>query len=315
MSGRPTVYPAEEFEPVEDAKALKQAFKGFGCDEDTVNEIITKRSNEQRQEIAKQFKTLFGKDLIKELKSELRGNFEDVIVALMIPPVEYYAKQLHKAISGIGTNEKAIIEILGVHRNQEILAIGEAYQSMYGNTLESDLKGDTSGSLKRLLVSLVTAHRDESGIVDHDEAYKDAQTLLRAGELFAGTDESTFNQILCQRNRDQLNKVFDKYEEITGHDFETAIENEFSGTVKEVLLALVKCIRSEVDYLAERLHGSMVGIGTDDTTLIRIVATRSEIDLEDIKEAFCNKYGKTLAEFIQDDTSGDYKKCLLSIVG
>ncbi|KAF5304951.1 hypothetical protein FQA39_LY09425 [Lamprigera yunnana] len=299
QSPEPTLFPAADFDPVEDAKALKQAFKGFGCNEDAIIEIITKRSNEQRQEISKQFKTMFGKDLIKELKSELRGNLEDVIIALMLSPVEYYAKQLHKAISGIGTNEKAIIEILGIHRNEEIIAIREAYQQMYGNSLESDIKGDTWGSLKRLLVSLVNAHRDESGIIDHDAAYHDAQTLLRAGELFAGTDESTFNLIMCQRNKDQLNKIFDEYEIITGHDFETAIENEFSGTVKEVLLALVKCVRNEVEYLADRLHGSMDRIGTDDTTLIRIVVTRSEIDLEDIKEVFCNKYGKTLAEFIQ----------------
>jgi len=311
----PTVHPADPFDPVEDAKALKQAFKGFGSDEEAIINIIANRSNAQRQEITGQFKTMYGKDLIKELKSELRGNFEDVIIALMMPPVEYYAKQLHKAISGIGTNEKAIIEILGIHKNAEIIAIREAYQRMYGNTLEDDLKGDTSGALKRLMVSLVTAHRDESGIVDKESAYKDAQTLLRAGELFAGTDESTFNQILCQRNRSQLKLIFDEYQVLTGHDFETAIENEFSGTIKEVLLTLVKCIRNSIDYLAERLHGSMDRIGTDDTTLIRIVASRSEIDLGEIKEAFANKYEKSLAEFIQDDTSGDYKNCLLSIVG
>lgn len=46
----------------------------------------------------------------------------------MIPPVEYYAKQLHKAISGIGTNEMAIIEILGIHNNAEITAINYAYE-------------------------------------------------------------------------------------------------------------------------------------------------------------------------------------------
>ncbi|KAK4875050.1 hypothetical protein RN001_011472 [Aquatica leii] len=313
--GTPTVFPCDDFDPEADAQALKQAFKGFGCNEEAIIEIITKRSNAQRQEISEHFKTMYGKDLIKELKSELRGNLEDVIVALMLPPAEYYAKQLHKAISGIGTNEKAIIEILGIHKNDDIIAIREAYQHMYGNSLESDIKGDTSGSLKRLLVSLVNAHRDESGIIDHEAAYKDAQTLLRAGELFAGTDESTFNLIMCQRNREQLNKIFDEYQVLTGHDFETAIENEFSGTVKEVLLALVKCVRNEIEYLADRLHGSMDRIGTDDTTLIRIVVTRSEIDLGDIKEVFQNKYEKTLAEFIEDDTSGDYKNCLLSIVG
>lgn len=46
----------------------------------------------------------------------------------MIDPVDYYAKQLHKAISGIGTDESVIIEILGIHNNEEIIAICEAYE-------------------------------------------------------------------------------------------------------------------------------------------------------------------------------------------
>lgn len=147
------------------------------------------------------------------------------------------------------------------------------------------------------------AHRDETEKTDHEAAYKDAQTLLRAGELFAGTDESVFNEVLCQRNRSQLKLVFEEYEKITGHDFETAIENEFSGTAKETLLALVKCIRNKVEFLAEKLQKSMEGIGTDDTTLIRIVVTRSENDLGDVKEAFERKFGKSLAAFIEVSSS------------
>lgn len=35
--------------------------KGFGTDEDAIIEIITKRSNEQRRQIASRFKTMYGK--------------------------------------------------------------------------------------------------------------------------------------------------------------------------------------------------------------------------------------------------------------
>lgn len=105
--------------------------------------------------------------------------------------------------------------------------------------------------------------------------------------------------MLCQRNLSQLKLIFEEYQKLTGHEFEQAIKNEFSGTTKDILLALVHCIRNKVDYLAARLHESMEGIGTDDKVLIRIIVSRSEIDLGDIKEAFQNKYGKTLAEFVQ----------------
>lgn len=66
--------------------------------------------------------------MIKELKSELRGNFEDVIVALMMEPIEFQAKQLHKSISGLGTDENTIVEILAVHDNDDIIRISNAYE-------------------------------------------------------------------------------------------------------------------------------------------------------------------------------------------
>lgn len=316
MGRSPTVFPAEDFDEESDANALKQAFKGFGTDEDTVIEILAKRTNDQRRKIAATFKTMYGKDLIRELKSELRGNFEDVIIALMTDPIEFQAKELHHAISGLGTDESTIVEIIGIHNNEDIINIANAYEGLYQTSLEADIKGDTSGHLKRLFVSLANGHRDESDDVDEDAARKDAQELLQAGELlFAGTDESVFNMVLCQRNRPQLRRIFHEYEEITGHSIEQAIENEFSGTIKDSMLQLVGCIRDPVDFLATRLHDAMAGIGTDDRTLIRIVVGRSEVDLGEIKEVYNTKYNKSLAERIEQDTSGDYKKTLVTIVG
>lgn len=107
--------------------------------------------------------------------------------------------------------------------------------------------------------------------MDEEAARRDAQALLQAGELlFAGTDESVFNmvifpvqiiktninfeflQVLCQRNRPQLRKIFHEYENITGHSIEQAIENEFSGSIKDSLLQLVHSVRDPLDFLATR---------------------------------------------------------------
>lgn len=42
----------------------------------------------------------------------------------------------------------------------------------------------------------------------------------------------------------------------------------------------------------------MKGLGTDDSRLIRLVVTRSEIDMGEIKSVFYKEYGQSLEDFI-----------------
>jgi Annexin len=71
----------------------------------------------------------FKQDLIADLKSELGGNFENVIIGLMLPTEEYCAKQLHKAMKGAGTNEDVLVEILCSRPYDEIVKIATAYET------------------------------------------------------------------------------------------------------------------------------------------------------------------------------------------
>lgn len=312
---RPTVYPAEEFDPSADANDLRKAMKGFGTDEQAIIDILCARNNEQRQEIAEAFERELGRDLIDDLKSELGGKFEDVIIGLMLPPEKYLCKQLHKAMDGIGTNEQALVEVLCSLNNEQVKAVVDRYEEMYDRPLAEHLCSETSGSFRRLLTMIIVGARDPQGTLDPDLAVEQANQLYNAGEGKLGTDEEVFYKILAHASFDQLELVFEEYKSLTGRTIEQALKTELSGELYDALSAIVECVQMTPHFFAKRLHKAMHGAGTDDMTLIRIIVGRCEIDLQNIKDEFEQMYNKSLYSVVKEETSGDYKRALLALIG
>ncbi|KAF2897868.1 hypothetical protein ILUMI_08319 [Ignelater luminosus] len=299
-----------------DARSIRNALIASPVDTFTIIKTLTGKTRAKRVRVAEEYKLLFKSQITEDLKQKLSDHwFKNLVISLLIPLKEYYVKELYKAVHGVGTDEDALMDILCTVNNEEIRQIKEIYENTYKSTFEADIRCDTSGYFKELLVALIKAERDESGKADNLQAVADAKTLYDAGEgKFLGTDESTFITILTQRNYEQLTLIFDEYQTLAGHSLEYAIECEFSGFIKEGLLAIVKAVRDPPKYYAERLHASMAGSGTNNKHLIRIVATRNEMDMDVIKKYYKKDYGITLEEAIADDTSGDYKTLLLELV-
>uniref|UniRef100_A0A674GQJ8 Annexin n=1 Tax=Taeniopygia guttata TaxID=59729 RepID=A0A674GQJ8_TAEGU len=161
---------------------------------------------------------------------------------------------------------------------------------------------------------LLQATRDETQQVNAELAEQDASDLYRAGEGRWGTEELAFNVVLAKRSYSQLRATFQAYEKVCGKDIEESIKSETSGDLEKAYLTLVSCAKDCPGYFATLLHKSMKGAGTDEETLIRILVTRAESDLPAIKEKFQQMYKKPLAEAVQSDTSGDFRKLLLAIL-
>uniref|UniRef100_A0A8C7U0C0 Annexin n=1 Tax=Oncorhynchus mykiss TaxID=8022 RepID=A0A8C7U0C0_ONCMY len=302
-------------DPLRDVEVLRKAMKGFGTDESAIIELLGSRTSKQRVPMVAAYKTTYGKDLFHDLKSELTGSFEKLAIAMLQTPAKFDASELKEAISGAGTDEACLIEILSSRSNAEIREINQIYKHEYGKTLEDSISNDTSGHFRRLLVSLCQGNRDEREQVDINMAKQDAQKLYAAGENKVGTDESQFNAILCARSKPHLRAVFHEYQQMCGRDIVKSICREMSGDVEDGMVAVVKCIRNTPEYFAERLHKAMAGAGTKDRTLIRVMVTRSEVDMLDIRQVYQQTYGKSLYTAISGDTSGDYKKMLLKLCG
>ncbi|XP_037685996.1 annexin A3 [Choloepus didactylus] len=310
-----TVRDYADFNPSVDAEAIHKAIRGIGTDEKTLISVLAERSNAQRQLIAKEYQGAYGKKLKDDLKGDLSGNFEHLLVALVTPPAVFDAKQLKKSMKGTGTNEDTLIEILTTRTSKQMKEIYQAYYTVYKKSLGDDISSETSGDFRKALLTLANGQRDESLMVDEHLAKEDAQILYNAGEKKWGTDEDKFTEILCLRSFPQLKLTFEEYRNISQKDIEDSIKGELSGHFEDLLLAIVHCVRNTPAFLAERLHQALKGAGTDEFTLNRIMVSRSEIDLLDIRAEFKKHCGYSLYSAIQSDTSGDYETTLLKICG
>lgn len=308
-----TVIAAPNFSPSGDAAVLDKAIKAKGVDENTIIEILVKRSNEQRQQIKAAYQQASGKPLEPALKSALKGDLEDVVLALLKTPAQYDAQQLKKAMKGLGTDEDTLIEILASRNNRQILEIKKAYKEDYKKELEDDIKSDTGGDFRAALLALCKASRTEG--VSEQLVDSDARALYEAGEGRKGTDASAFIEILTSRSAPHLRKVFDRYSKYSKVDMAKAIDLEMKGDIENCLTAVVKCAGSRPAFFSEKLYLAMKGKGTRKSILTRIMVSRSEIDMKRIKDEYKKTYGKTLYQDILDDTEGDYEKILLALCG
>lgn len=92
------------------------------------------------------------------LKDELSGELYDALSAIvecvqMAP--HYFAKRLHKAMDGAGTDDGSLIRIIVARSEIDLQNIKDEFEQMYNKTLISAVRDETAGDYKRALCALI----------------------------------------------------------------------------------------------------------------------------------------------------------------
>ena len=269
-----------------------------------INFIVAK-SNQERQDLKKAYKEAFNKDLIDVVKSELRSDFEDTVVTFFKDVTEYDCEELKKAMKGAGTDEETMIEILTSRTPDELKKINEKYKELYGKTLEEDVIGDTSGDFLELLKALLTCTRSKNNKPKKFNCQQAAKEIYETGET-KKPDTSLIIRYFSSFSPIELQRVCQEYYKLAGKTMLEFIEKKFSGDFKNALKAVVYAVISPSEYFATKIMKSIKGAGTDEHLLIRVVITRYEKDMADIKTFFNKLYNKDMIEEVADDISGDF---------
>nr|CDS26513.1 annexin [Hymenolepis microstoma] len=311
---RPSILPWSSFNYEQDAKDLHEAILGLeSCDNKIVN-ILAKRTVSQRKEIAASYQTQFEKTLEEDLAQSLPDSLQNVALSSLKSVPELKAYALHKAMKGIGTIEQVLIQILAVASNNEIQQIKEAYTRVFNRDLEADVSIKTNLEFQRLMLFLLKAGRNEDLIVDGARVVNDAFMINKFGRRIYGNAERIVGNILTTRSFGHIKILAYYYKKTYGKMINKYIIDELSGNYCRTLLSTVMYAEHPTELYASWIYDAIKARGPNNDDLIRLILSRAEIDLQNIKEAYERMSEKTLIEDIEEATSGEYKNMLVALI-
>lgn len=239
---------------------------------------------------------------------------------LATPRCELDAATVRDAVKGMGTDDAMLRDVLCTRSGTDIGLMKKAYAVLYEDrTALKDVQDDTSGNCKKLFTKILDTYRPDGKWEEKDESETYAEQLYDAGANKMGTDEDAFIEILGGLNRDYVEKIQDAYEKKYEKKLDKVIESEFGWiNEKDTKNALRVLATPLPEYLADRLHSSMAGMGTDEDRLSRLLVSFRDCGLKEAADFYYAKYGgdkkQTLHDRVKSETSGDYQKVCLAIV-
>lgn len=293
--------PAEEKEknadPLKDAHQLYEAMKGglfgAGTDEEQICRVLQGKTAEQIAAIKTAYKDHYNRDLVTDLRGELSGDYLKRVDALLQQDKTVAeATEIHRALTGAGTDEEAIHQVLRNKQPEELQALSDSYRKLYGVELDQALEGELSG-----------AELDRArAVLKGNKAEADAARLRLAMDG-AGTSEETIREILSDKSKAELSQIADAYKKLYGKDLEQDLATELNTHELSEAKALLE--HENITAACARLKAAIDGVGTTEEEIFQVFEGRSAEERQEIIQQYQALYKKDLLQDLQAELGQD----------
>ncbi|GMI80315.1 ANNEXIN 8, annexin 8 [Hibiscus trionum] len=298
----------------DDAEALRKACKGLGTDEKAIIEVLGHRNAIQRRQIRQAYEQIYEEDLIKRLEKRLSGDFERAVCRWILDPADRDGLLANSELRESSDEHSVLVEISCTRSSEELMGIRRAYHARFKRSLEEEVADHTKGDTQKLLVALVSAFRYDGEEVNAKLAKSEAKDLHEAiKDKKLNTDDVI--RILTTRSKLQLRATFNFYREEQDASINKNLPNKSKNEFLETLCITVRCLQDPKKYFEKVLRDSIKRFGTDDDALTRVIVTRAEKDLKEIKDLYYKRNNVRLEEAVDKHTRGDYEDMLLTLLG
>ena len=139
---------------------------------------------------------------------------------------------------------------------------------------------------------------------------QDADALKKAMKGI-GCDSKAMVAICLGKTNAQRLEVVKAYKASYGRDLIADLKSELHGHLEDAMVALYT---DPIEFDADELRKAMKGLGTNEDTLIEIIASRPPQILKLIKDKFNEKYKRDLEKDVHSETSGTLRKLLIALL-
>ena len=117
--------------------------------------------------------------------------------------------------------------------------------------------------------------------------------------------------IVAHRSNEQRQYISQEYFRQFKKSLYDDLKSELSGNFEDAVIAL---FYTPEDYDCYQLRKAMKGLGTNEDTLIEILATRSNERINRIKQRYSEMYNRNLVADVESDTSGFFREILRKLL-
>ncbi|TMX04805.1 hypothetical protein EJD97_004686 [Solanum chilense] len=278
--------------PAEDAETLIKSFK--------VCEKIEKKLSQ------------VGGEYLEIIKGKLKA-----VVLWTYEPSERDARLANEALKSKKktiTQLQVLVEIACASSPDHLVAVRQTYRGLFNCSLEEDIAANVPMPVQKVLIGLVRSYRYDKELVDPSIANKES-AILRETIRTKQLDSDNFLLILSTRNVHQLRATFECYKQNYGFSIDQDMKSCGKGLLESILKVVIWCIDSPEKHFAEVVRASIVGIGTDENALTRAIVTQAEVDMMKVRGEYFIANKSNLDSAVIGDTSGDYMKFLMTLLG
>ena len=283
---------------------------------DMLFDLFTRTSNYELQIMADEYQKKYETSVFEEINRVIQNKeAKQVCTMLFYNYYELDARILHKALKE-KRDEKVIVEIFASRPYWFLQIVDEEYKRLYGISLKDELAKEKKTDFITFLQCIMTTPRSKTSSIKNEKQAGDAaQEIITKGLKNYGKDVELFKKLFVKSSREDLVAISREYKNMDKkkRNLYDAVDDACPKVTREIIKAIIYAVVLPAHYFAHLLKKSIVGLGTDEETLSRVLVTRHEVDMDLIRYYYKAETKNELIDDIKGDTSGTYMKILTKL--